>query len=93
MGLKRSGFGHEPQGEVKGILGIFKQNTPSIQNEYKVYYQEYDDPSIYERRLKGRNNPQDIAFYSSDLHEKPQRSKVKETAIMKDINNVKKRRG
>ena len=63
-----------------------------VYNEYKVYYQEFDDPLIYERRVKGKNNPQDIAFYSSDVHEKPQRSKVKETAIMKDINNVRKRR-
>jgi hypothetical protein len=66
--MNKREFGHEPATFTKNILGVFKRQTPSIQNEYVSYYQDFDDSNIYMRRLKGRNDPKDIAFYSSDTH-------------------------
>ena len=66
--MNKREFGHEPSTFTKNILGVFKRQTPSIQNEYVSYYQDFDDSNIYMRRLKGRNDPKDIAFYSSDTH-------------------------
>lgn len=66
--VKKREFGHEPSTFTKNILGVFRRGTPSIQNEYVAFYEDFDDSNIYMRRLKGRKNPSDIAFYSSDTH-------------------------
>ena len=67
--MKRDkGFGHDPATFTKSVLGVFRKGSPSIQNEYMMYYEDFDDSNIYMRRLKGRNDPKDIAFYASDLH-------------------------
>lgn len=66
--MKKREFGHEPATFTKRVLGVFQRQTPSIKNEYIAYYEDFDDSNIYMRRMKGRDNPSDIALYSSDTH-------------------------